>query len=155
MERGAATVLADYPLATIGAFPLPTTGALPLPTYGGGRRGRTEIGREGGSSLYDSESQWGFHYLGEIHHGDSERYRGPEGQKLFHVSPPLSKEHSEHHTRNFGALELVQKSHNRAPTDLTGGEPQCHCYDGSSAAGARHGVQNQGVGIHSRGRKRG
>jgi hypothetical protein len=55
-----------------------------------GRR-RTEIGRESGSSLYDSESQWGFHYLGGIHHGDSERYRGPEGQKLFHVSPPLSK----------------------------------------------------------------
>ena len=47
-----------------------------------------EIGREGASSLHDSESQWGFHYLREIHHGDSERYRGPEGQKLFHVSPP-------------------------------------------------------------------
>jgi hypothetical protein len=32
-------VLADYPLATIGAFPLPTTGALPLPTYGAGGGG--------------------------------------------------------------------------------------------------------------------
>jgi hypothetical protein len=50
-----------------------------------GRRG-TEIGREGASSLHDSESQWGFHYLREMHHRDSERYRGPEGQKLFHVA---------------------------------------------------------------------
>ena len=30
----------------------------------------------------------------------------------------------------------MQKSHNSAPTDFTGGEPQSHCYDGSSAAGS-------------------
>src|ERR1700678_4116430 len=54
-----------------------------------GRR-RTEIGGGGGSALHDSESQWGLHYLREIHHGDRERYRGPQGQNSFHVSPPSS-----------------------------------------------------------------